>query len=105
MVEQLTLNQRVVGSIPTRPTIKSKNYITFPPSVNVIGLFISKHIVELEGPQGLRLIKGFHDEALKGEWKGFRSSRLTREWRVIYKVECKQFEVYVIDVNHHDYHK
>ena len=29
-----------------------------------------KRIVELRGPAGLRLIKGFHDEALKGEWKG-----------------------------------
>jgi proteic killer suppression protein len=62
-----------------------------------------KHIVELEGPQGLRLIKGFHDEALKGIWQRYRSSRLTREWRVIYKVEEKQYEIYVIDLNCHDY--
>jgi proteic killer suppression protein len=62
-----------------------------------------KQIIELEGPQGLRLIKGFHDEALKGPWEGYRSSRLTKGWRVIYKVEHKQCEIYVIDVNHHDY--
>lgn len=62
-----------------------------------------KQIVELEGPQGLQLIKGFHDEALKGQWNGYRSSLLTREWRVIYKIENEQCEVYVIDVNHHDY--
>jgi toxin HigB-1 len=62
-----------------------------------------KQIVELGGIQGLRLIKGFHDESLKGKWEGYRSSRLTRGWRVIYKVEHKQFEVYVIDVNNHDY--
>lgn len=37
-----------------------------------------KRIVELEGPHGLRLINGFHDEALKGEWQGFRFSRLNR---------------------------
>ncbi|CAN5409800.1 hypothetical protein BH10PSE19_BH10PSE19_07620 [soil metagenome] len=64
---------------------------------------IWKHIIELEGPQGLRLIEGFHDEALKGEWERYRSSRLSREWRVIYKVEDTQCEVYIIDVNHHDY--
>ena len=64
---------------------------------------IWKQLVEFEGPQGLRAIKGFHDEALKGGWDGYRSSRLTREWRVIYKVEDKQCEVYVIDLNHHDY--
>lgn len=62
-----------------------------------------KRIVEMDGPRGLRLIKGFHDEALKGKWKGFRSSRLSLQWRVIYKIENKQFEVYVIDVNAHDY--
>ena len=28
---------------------------------------IWKRIVELEGLQGLKLVKGFHDEALKGE--------------------------------------
>jgi hypothetical protein len=28
----------------------------------------------LSGPPGLRAIKGFHDEALAGEWKGHRSS-------------------------------
>ena len=64
-----------------------------------------KQIVELQGPQGLRLIKGFNDESLSGEWGGYRSSRLTREWRVIYKTENKQCEVYVIDINHHDYRK
>ncbi|OGT44331.1 MAG: addiction module toxin [Gammaproteobacteria bacterium RIFCSPHIGHO2_12_FULL_37_34] len=64
---------------------------------------IWKRIVELEGVQGLRLIKGYHDEALKGEWKGFRSSRLSLQWRVIYKAEKEQLEVYVIDVNAHKY--
>ncbi len=64
---------------------------------------IWKQLVQLEGPQGLRLIKGFHDEALKGDWLGYRSSRLTREWRVIYRIENEQCEVYVVEVNHHDY--
>lgn len=62
-----------------------------------------KRIVELEGPQGLKLIKGFHDEALKGEWKGFRSSRLNKQWRVIYKSEKKELCVYVIEINPHKY--
>ncbi|MCH9770050.1 MAG: type II toxin-antitoxin system RelE/ParE family toxin [Gammaproteobacteria bacterium] len=64
---------------------------------------IWKRIVELEGPQGLRLIKGFHDESLKGQWAGFRSSRLSRKWRVIYKVKASHLEVYVFDVNPHKY--
>jgi len=62
-----------------------------------------KRIVELEGPQGLRFVKGFHDESLKGQWQGFRSSRLSLQWRVIYKCENKQCEVLVIDINAHDY--
>ncbi len=62
-----------------------------------------KRIVELEGPEGLRQIKGFHDEVLKGEWKGFRSSRLGRKWRVIYLIVKKQLEVFVVEVNPHTY--
>jgi addiction module RelE/StbE family toxin len=62
-----------------------------------------KRIVELLGVQGLRHIKGYHDEALKGEWQGFRSSRLSLQWRVIYRVEKEIFEVYVVDVNAHNY--
>ena len=33
-----------------------------------------KDIVQLSGPSGLRLIKDFRDEALRGEWKGHRGS-------------------------------
>ena len=62
-----------------------------------------KRIIELEGPQGLRLIKGFHDEALRGEWSGFRSSRLNRQWRVIYKIEKEELSVYVVEINPHTY--
>ena len=35
-----------------------------------------KDIARVSGPSGLRAIKGFNDEALSGEWKGHRSSRL-----------------------------
>jgi len=62
-----------------------------------------KRITELEGPLGLRNIKGFHDEALKGEWRGFRSSRLGKQWRVIYTRTDQHLEVYVIEVTPHKY--
>ena len=62
-----------------------------------------KRVVELEGPQGLRLIKGFHDEALQGQWLGFRSSRLSLKWRVIYKVEKERCLVYVVEIDPHRY--
>lgn len=62
-----------------------------------------KRIVELQGPQDLNKIRGFNDEALEGEWMGFRSSRLSKKWRVIYKVEKRQPIVYVMEINPHKY--
>ena len=62
-----------------------------------------KRTVELLGPQGLKNVRGFHDEALRGDWKGFRSSRLNKQWRVIYKIESGQLEVYVLEVMPHNY--
>jgi addiction module RelE/StbE family toxin len=64
-----------------------------------------KDIAAISGPQGLRAIKGFHDEALSGEWKGHRSSQLGIQWRVIYKVEADVLLVQVVHVTPHDYRK
>jgi len=52
---------------------------------------------------GLRQVKGFRDEALRGEWKGYRSSHLNLQYRVIYKIEKEQILVQVVDVTAHDY--
>ena len=46
-----------------------------------------KDIVEVSGPAGLRLIRGFRDEPLSGEWQDHRSSRLNEQYRVIYRIE------------------
>ena len=64
-----------------------------------------KDIVGFSGPSGLRLIKGFHDEALRGEWKGHRSSRLNQQYRVVYRVVANEVLVQVIDVAAHDYRR
>lgn len=64
-----------------------------------------KDIVRISGPAGLRLIKGFHDENLQGEWRGHRSSRLNAQYRVIYKVEEQRIVVLVTDVTVHDYRR
>ena len=45
----------------------------------------------------------FSDEALKGVWKGYRSSRLSKQYRVIYQVRKEIVSILVIDVNAHDY--
>ena len=64
-----------------------------------------KDIVRVSGPQGLRVIKGFHDEALRGEWKGYRSSRLSMQFRVIYKLEAKEQATLVVNITAHDYRR
>ncbi|MBT3877946.1 MAG: type II toxin-antitoxin system mRNA interferase toxin, RelE/StbE family [Candidatus Scalindua sp.] len=64
-----------------------------------------KDIVTISGPEGLRLIKGFHDESLRGQWRGFRSSRLGKQYRIIYKIENKKLYVKVINITPHDYRR
>ena len=64
-----------------------------------------KDIVELSGPTGLKLIRGLRDEALRGEWKGHRSSRLNQQYRVIYKLEDDHLLVQVVEVTPHDYRR
>ena len=62
-----------------------------------------KDIITISGPAGLRLIRGLNDEPLRGEWDGYRSSRLNRQYRVIYKIERQQVLVQVVKVTAHDY--
>jgi len=64
-----------------------------------------KDIATLSGPPGLRLIKGLHDEALSGKWKGYRSCRLGDQWRVTYRVVTKEFLFQVASVTPHDCRK
>lgn len=64
-----------------------------------------KDIAELSGPQGLLAINGFRDEALAGDWKGFRSSRLNEQWRVIYSAQAAVMVVQVVCITPHDYRK
>ena len=64
-----------------------------------------KDIATISGPPGLRVIKGFHDEALSGEWKGYRSSRLGLQWRVIYQVVASALVVQVVHVTPHEYRR
>jgi mRNA-degrading endonuclease YafQ of YafQ-DinJ toxin-antitoxin module len=64
-----------------------------------------KDIAMLSGPPGLRLIKGFHDEALAGEWKGHRSSRLGIQFRMIYRVVASGQLFQVISITAHDYRR
>jgi addiction module RelE/StbE family toxin len=64
-----------------------------------------KDVASLSGPPGLRLIKGFHDEALSGEWKGYRSSRLGDQWRVIYRVIADDLLFQIESITPHEYRR
>lgn len=64
-----------------------------------------KDIVRLSGPQGVKQIRGFNDEALRGEWNKHRSSRLNQQYRVIYRIERERILVEVVSVTAHDYRK
>ena len=64
-----------------------------------------KDIILISGSDGLKQIRGFRDEALRGEWKGHRSSRLNIQYRVIYKIEKDLVLVQVVNVTPHDYRK
>ena len=63
-------------------------------------------IVETGGPQNLRQIPGFNDEALQGHLKGSRSSRLDLSTRLVYTVHQNIVTVNIEDVTaQHDYRK
>ena len=64
-----------------------------------------KDIAVLSGPPGLRLIKGFHDEALSGDWKGHRSSRLRVQYRIIYRTVPEEQLFQVVSITAHDYRR
>jgi len=86
-------HRRLARRLPGFPTEVLKRYEKW------------KDIVRVSGPAGLRLIKGFHDEALEGEWQAFRSSRLGRRYRLIYEVLDEEVRVHVIDIPAHDYRR
>jgi len=83
-------HRRVAGRVSRLPAEILKRYEKW------------KDIVMISGPHGLRAIKGFHDEALRGKWKGCRSSRLGLQCRVIYQIEAQAILILVIDITAHD---
>lgn len=64
-------------------------------------------MIECHGTSVLRRFPGYHDEMLKGEWLGFRSSRLNLKWRVIYQVSVgDEIEIVgVVRITAHDYRR
>lgn len=90
---QVYEHRRVIGKLSRLPLGVLKRYE------------IWKDIVEISGPIGLRAIKGFHDELLRGRWKGHRSSRLGVQYRVIYRILANDVIVQVVELTAHNYEK
>ena len=62
-----------------------------------------KDIIVRHGPEKLKEFPGFHDEKLKGQRSGQRSSRLSLQYRVIYYVEREIVTVFVLEITPHKY--
>jgi mRNA-degrading endonuclease RelE of RelBE toxin-antitoxin system len=62
-----------------------------------------KDLIFRHGPEILRQYPGYHDEPLRGDRKGQRSSRLSRQYRVIYFVERQSVTIYVLEITPHHY--
>ena len=62
-----------------------------------------KEIIYRHGPHKFREFPGFHDEKLKGEREGERSSRLSLQYRVVYAVEQDVVTVFVLQITPHKY--
>lgn len=90
---QVLEHRRVIRRLPKLPLEILKRYEKW------------KDIVALSGLKGLREIRGFNDEALRGEWQGHRSSRLGGQYRVICMIEPQDVVVKVIDLTAHDYRR
>ena len=61
--------------------------------------------MELEGIYKARMIKGYHDEPLKGQRKGQRSVRISKGYRIIYREEksINKNIILIEEINKHDY--
>ncbi|MFN2502602.1 MAG: type II toxin-antitoxin system RelE/ParE family toxin [Pyrinomonadaceae bacterium] len=62
-----------------------------------------KQIVYIHGPDKLREFPGFHDEKLEGQLSGQRSSRLSLQYRVIYRIDRDVIRVQVLRITPHEY--
>ncbi len=60
--------------------------------------------VEERGLEDVRKLPGYHDEPLKGSWIGYRSIRLNRSYRAIYRAKDMDVRIVsVVEVNKHEY--
>ncbi|QDK37964.1 type II toxin-antitoxin system mRNA interferase toxin, RelE/StbE family [Bdellovibrio sp. NC01] len=93
MIHTVRISKRAASSIKSVPIFIRKKLLHWVESVEILGL------------EEVRKISGYHDEPLKGEWTGFRSIRLNRSYRAIYKIlkDGSLEFVEIVEVNKHGY--
>lgn len=64
-----------------------------------------RNLIEQYGPKGVQRVNGYWDHALKGDWKGARSSSLIEQWRVSYVADGRALRILVLKVTPHDYRR
>ena len=71
----------------------------------VLKLLAWTEAVRNRGLESVRKHPGYHDEPLQGIWHGYRSIRLNRAYRAIYRITSEESVelVYVERVTKHDY--
>ncbi len=83
--------------------LAEKQLRKLPPHI-VDNLMIWVAAVELDGLEEVRKVRGYHDEALKGDRAGQRSIRLSRAYRAVYEIkEGTARFVSVEQVSKHEY--
>ncbi|MCK5243578.1 type II toxin-antitoxin system mRNA interferase toxin, RelE/StbE family [bacterium] len=73
------------------------------PKVVVNKYELWKNLVAAHGPDILRTLPSYHDEKLKGNRYGQRSSRLSLKYRIIYEVVQDKVLVMVFEITPHKY--
>lgn len=92
MITEVVLTKKALRGLQTVPHFILDNFQIWVKSILEIGI------------EEVRKIPGYHDEPLQGKRKGFRSVRLNRSYRVIYKMSGSHIElVEVCEVNKHEY--
>ena len=74
------------------------------PGYVAVKLLAWSDLVRHKGLLGVRKIKSYHDEPLKGKKAGRRSIRLSKQWRAEYVIKKNGVEfILVEEVHPHDY--
>jgi len=72
-----------------------------PASVDKIRKILA-FLQDIEDPEELRLVPSWKVHSLTGERKGVWSLHVTRNWRITFRVNSEEREIY--DLNYEDYH-